>query len=45
MESKPVREPIPQKVEEAASIVVDSALCVHRELGPGCWRAHTRLVW
>jgi len=35
MESKPGRVPIPQKVEEAASIVVDSALCVHRELGPG----------
>jgi hypothetical protein len=34
-ESKPRREPIPQKVEEAASIVVDSALSVHRELGPG----------
>ncbi len=35
MESKLVREPVPQKVEEAASTVVDSALCVHRELGPG----------
>jgi GxxExxY protein len=35
MESKLVREPAPPKAEEAASIVVDSALCVHRELGPG----------
>jgi hypothetical protein len=35
MESRPGRVPIPQKVEEAASIVVDAALCVHGELGPG----------
>jgi len=35
MKPRPGREPVPQKVAEAASIVVDSALCVHRELGPG----------
>ena len=26
---------VPREIEEAAAQVVDSALCVHRELGPG----------
>jgi GxxExxY protein len=29
------RDPIPLKVDDTASLVVDAAFCVHRELGPG----------
>ena len=32
---KNLREPIPAKVEEVATITVDAAFKVHKELGPG----------